>query len=312
MTKKIIFMGTPDFACSILEALHTSAYEIIAVVSQPDKKVGRKQIVQPTPIKELALSYNLPVLQPISIREDYQKIMEYRPDLIVTCAYGQMIPDELLQAPEHGSVNVHASLLPKLRGGAPIHKAIIRGDSSSGVSIMRMVKKMDAGAVMSQIEVPILEEDTTGDLYDRLKKAGAQLLLQSLPAIFDNTAKFIEQDEAEATFAYNISKEEERINFDKPVQRVYNHIRGLIPNPVGFGIIQNKKIKFHKVRKQECIHQLKNGECAGMIDHGFAIACVGGYILVDQLQMEGKAIMDAKAFYNGAGQHLVGERFSNE
>lgn len=309
MKKKIIFMGTPDFACAILESLLKSAYEVIAVVSQPDKKVGRKQIIQPTPVKQLALQHQIPVLQPRLIREDYQDILDLHPDLIVTCAYGQMIPDSVLQAPTYGSINVHASLLPKLRGGAPIHKAIINGDEVSGVSIMRMVKKMDAGAVMSQVKVPILDSDTTGDLYDRLKIAGADLLIRSLPAIFDGTAIFQEQNEAEATFAYNITKEEEFITFKRPLQIVYNHIRGLIPTPTGHGIINAKKIKFHKVRKQLDRHSHKNGECVGLIDNSFAIACDGGYLLVDTLQMEGKSVIDAKSFYNGAGKQLIGECF---
>lgn len=312
MKKKIIFMGTPDFACAILDALMASDYEVVAVVSQPDKKIGRKQILAPTKVKELALSYNLPVLQPISIRHDYQEILAYQADLFITCAYGQMIPDEVLLAPPFGSINVHASLLPKLRGGAPIHKAIINGDSVSGVSIMRMVKQMDAGAVMSTIEVPIFDEDTTGDLYDRLKHAGAKLLMNSLPAIFDGSATFMQQDESQATFAYNITKDEERIVFHHPVQMVYNQIRGLIPNPVGYGIIQGKKIKFYKVRKHVKTHQHEPGFCAGLIDQGFAIACLGGYVLVDEVQMEGKGIVDASSFYNGAGRNMVGRCFANE
>ena len=205
MNKKIIFMGTPDFACTILEHLLYGNDNVVAVVSQPDKKVGRKQQLQPTPVKELAVNHQIPVLQPVSIRHDYQDILSYHPDIIITCAYGQMIPKEVLDAPVYGSINVHASLLPKLRGGAPIHKAIINGDHKSGVSIMRMVDKMDAGAVMAQCEVPILETDTTGDLYARLKTAGAELLMESLPSIFDGTAVFVEQDEKEATCAYNIS-----------------------------------------------------------------------------------------------------------
>lgn len=307
--KKIIFMGTPDFACAILQSLLSSPYEVIGVVSQPDKKAGRKQIIQATPVKELALQHELPVFQPISIKHDYQEILALQPDLIVTCAYGQMIPEEVLSAPTFGSINVHASLLPKLRGGAPIHKAIINGDDKSGVSIMRMVKQMDAGAVMSQAEVPIYDEDTTGDLYNRLKAAGASLLQESLPEIFEQTAKFIPQNEEEATFAYNISKEEEFISFDRPLQVIYNHIRGLIPNPVGFGRIQGKKIKFHKVSKLVETHSHKHGECIGLLNNCYAIACEGGFILLERLQMEGKAVVDAKSFYNGVGKALCGECF---
>lgn len=309
MNKKIIFMGTPDFACTILERLLYGNDNVVAVVSQPDKKVGRKQQLQPTPVKELAVAHQIPVLQPVSIRHDYQDILSYHPDIIITCAYGQMIPQEVLEAPVYGSINVHASLLPKLRGGAPIHKAIINGDHKSGVSIMRMVDKMDAGAVMAQCEVPILETDTTGDLYARLKTAGAELLMESLPSIFDGTAVFVEQDEKEATFAYNISKEEEKIGFHRPVRDVYNHIRGLIPAPIGYGVIQGKKIKFHQVRMISQLHSYLPGECIGMLEGGFAIACKDGFLIADKLQMEGKSAMDAKSFYNGAGKQLVGNCF---
>lgn len=308
--KKIIFMGTPDFSCAILEGLLSSPYDVIGVVSQPDKKVGRKQVIQATPVKELAIQHNLPVFQPISIKKDYQDILALKPDLIVTCAYGQMIPDEVLLMPTYGSVNVHASLLPKLRGGAPIHKAIINGDDKTGISIMRMVKQMDAGAVMAQAEVEILDEDTTGMLFERLKHVGADLLQECLPAIFNQTAIFQPQDEACATFAYNISKEEEFVSFNRPLQVVYNHIRGLIPNPVGFGTIHNKKIKFHMARKYIETHSYRAGTCIGLVNQGYAIACDGGYILLDLLQMEGKAIVDAKSFYNGVGKGLIGEHFA--
>lgn len=307
MKERIVFMGTPVFACEILKSLKDGGYDVVLVVSQPDKKVGRKQVIQETPVKQLANSYHIPVYQPIRIKDEYETILEYQPDLIVTCAYGQMIPEVLLEAPKHGSVNVHASLLPKLRGGAPIHKAIMNGDQESGISIMRMIKKMDAGAVMKQAHVPITQEDTTGTLSEKLAKAGGQLLLECLPSILNDQAVFYPQDESYATFAYNISKEEEKINFKEPLQKVYDHIRGLIPSPVGYAFLQDKKVKFHRVRKLEKTHQLKPGEIVGMVDHAYAIACDGGYLLIDELQMEGKAKVDANSFYNGLGRNYVGK-----
>lgn len=304
--KKVIFMGTPDIACAMLQQLIDDGYDVIRVVSQPDKKVGRKQIVQETPVKQLALANNIEVFQPISIKEDYRCLIDLNADLIVTCAYGQFIPEELLNAPVYGSVNVHASLLPKLRGGAPIHKAIINGDKETGISLMRMVKKMDAGAVMAQAKVAIEENDVMGDVYEKLKVCGAKILHEQLPVLFSGNAHFEEQNEEEATFAWNISKEEEKIDFSKSMNEVYNHIRGLIPWPVGYAILNGKKIKFHKVRKLEKNHNYSAGELVGMMEQGFAVAANGGFILLDELQLEGKGKVDAKSFYNGNGKNLIG------
>lgn len=306
---KILFMGTPDIAVSMLKQILADGYDVIGVVTQPDKKAGRKQEVKMSEVKQCALQNNIPVYQPVRIKDDYKGLMMLGADLIVTCAYGQFIPSELLEAPTYGSINVHASLLPKLRGGAPIHKAIIYGEKETGMSIMRMVKAMDAGAVMAQCKVRIEETDTAGSLYDKLAEAGAKLLSESIVKIKEGKAVFVEQQEEKATFAYTISKEEEFISFDRDISKVYDHIRGLIPFPVGHGIINNKKVKFHKVRKVEKAIYSKPGEVLGLLDGGFAIAAVNGYVLIDEIQMEGKAKTDAKAFFNGAGKQLVGQCF---
>lgn len=306
---KILFMGTPDIAVSMLKQILADGYDVIGVVTQPDKKAGRKQELKMSEVKQCALQHNIPVYQPVRIKDDYKDLMMLGADLIVTCAYGQFIPSELLEAPTYGSINVHASLLPKLRGGAPIHKAIIYGEKETGMSIMRMVKAMDAGAVMAQCKVRIEETDTAGSLYDKLAEAGAKLLSESIVKIKEGRAVFVEQQEEKATFAYTISKEEEFISFDRDISKVYDHIRGLIPFPVGHGIINNKKVKFHKVRKVEKAIYSKPGEVLGLLDGGFAIAAVNGYVLIDEIQMEGKAKTDAKAFFNGAGKQLVGHCF---
>lgn len=306
---KILFMGTPDIAVSMLKQILADGYDVIGVVTQPDKKAGRKQELKMSEVKQCALQHNIPVYQPVRIKDDYKDLMMLGADLIVTCAYGQFIPSELLEAPTYGSINVHASLLPKLRGGAPIHKAIIYGEKETGMSIMRMVKAMDAGAVMAQCKVRIEETDTAGSLYDKLAEAGAKLLSESIVKIKEGKAVFVEQEEEKATFAYTISKEEEFVSFDRDISKVYDHIRGLIPFPVGHGIINNKKVKFHKVRKVEKAIYSKPGEVLGLLDGGFAIAAVNGYVLIDEIQMEGKAKTDAKAFFNGAGKQLVGQCF---
>lgn len=305
----IIFMGTPDIAVSMLDRILQDGYHVIAVVTQPDKKAGRKQELKMPEVKVRALQEHIPVYQPIKIKEAKEELMALHADLIVTCAYGQFIPETLLQAPTYGSINVHASLLPKLRGGAPIHKAIMYGEAETGMSIMRMVKAMDAGAVMAQCKVAILDTDTTGELYDRLAVAGAQLLSESIPKLIDGTAVFIEQNEAEATLAYTISKEEEYVDFSLPIQQVYDHVRSLIPFPISYATINGKKLKFHKVRicRDETVHE--HGKVVGLQEQALAIACMGGYLLLEEVQLEGKAKSDAKSFYNGAGRALVGQSF---
>lgn len=305
----IVFMGTPEIAVSMLDRILQDGYQVLAVVTQPDKKAGRKQELKMPEVKVRALAEGIRVLQPLKIKDAMEELLQMDIDLIVTCAYGQFIPEAILQHPTYGSINVHASLLPKLRGGAPIHKAIMYGEEETGMSIMRMVKAMDAGAVMAQCSVKILSGDTTGDLYDRLSIAGAQLLSESIPKLLDGSASFIEQDEAKATFAYTISKEEEYIEFSKPITTVYNHIRALIPFPIGHATINGKKFKFHKVRMIQDDQVHENGKVIGMMQDALAIACQGGYLLLDEVQLEGKAKSDAKSFFNGAGRSLVGQCF---
>ncbi len=309
--QKIIFMGTPPIAKVILEALVRENYDVVLVVTQPDRKSGRKQQLTMSAVKSYALTQHLALFQPQHIREEYDAIMDVEADLIVTCAYGQFIPEPLLQHPRYGAINLHASLLPKLRGGAPVHKAIINGETITGMSLMRMVKQMDAGAVMAQRQVSIGEEDTAGVLFDKLAEAGAKLLIEELPSIFDGTAQFVEQDEKEASFAYAITPQEEKIDLHRPLRDVYNQARGLIPFPVGYVYHDGKKVKLHSVRKRVASHSLAIGECAGMIDGGIAIAVDGGYLLVDEIQLEGKKRTDARSFYNGVGKQWQHTRFTS-
>ena len=302
---KIVFMGTPEFACSILQSLIDSRHDVIAVVSQPDKKVGRKQIIQETPTKQLALKYKIDVLQPINIREDYTTILEYKPDIIVTCAYGQMIPEVVLNAPKYGSLNVHASLLPKLRGGAPIHKAIIYGEEKSGISIMRMVKQMDAGDYMLQKEVKIELDDTAGSLYNKLMVVGSLAIIEAIDLLIEGKAVFIKQEEANASFAYNIAKEEEKIDLDKSYKDVYNHIRGLIPWPVGYIYFHGKKLKIHGVKYSELKRNIPIGELF-VEDHQLFLSAHGGVIQLCEVQLEGKKKCLASAFINGNKSKIIG------
>ena len=226
----------------------------------------------------------------------------------MTCAYGQFVPQALLDHPRFGAVNLHASLLPKLRGAAPIQRAIMRGDKECGMSVMRMVKKMDAGAVMAQRALRIEEEDTSGTLFEKLAVLGADLMASSLPLIFAGEADFVEQDEEQVSFAPAITPQEERLDLCKGLDAVYDQARALIPQPCGYIMHEGKKVKLHAVRRLHKAHDLAEGTCAGMIEHGFAIALQGGYLLADVLQPEGKKPMDAASFYNGSGKQWVGSR----
>lgn len=306
---RIIFMGTPDFACGILDSLVDMGQNVVAVVSQPDKKVGRKQILQETPVKMRAKGYGIPVIQPINIRVDYQGIIDYKPDLIVTCAYGQIVPEIVLDCPKFKCINVHASLLPKYRGGAPIHWAVINGEKETGITIMYMAKKMDAGDILTQKSVEIANDDTTSDMYNKLEIIGKKLLEETLPKLLKEQLIPLVQNDNEVTYAWNISKEQEFVSFKRPVQEVYNHIRGLISWPVGYGIVDGKKIKFHKVSMKQTSKQTNPGEIIELCNQGLAVACLEGIIYISELQVEGKTKTSAKEFYNGLGQKLIGQYF---
>ena len=224
---RVVFMGTPDFSVPVLETIIREGYEVVGVVTQPDRPVGRKRILTPTPVKQKAMEHGIPVFQPEKIKEDYDQVLAWNPDLIVTAAFGQIIPKILLDAPKHGCINVHASLLPKYRGGAPIHKAIIDGETETGVTIMYMDVKMDTGDMISKVVVPIGEKDHTGSMFEKLSVAGAELLKETLPKLLAGEIEATPQNHEEATFAWNIKREDERIDWYKPATTLYNQVRGL-------------------------------------------------------------------------------------
>ena len=232
---KVIFMGTPDFSTKVLEML-IEEHDVIAVVTQPDRPVGRKRVLTPPPVKRVAEEHNLPVFQPekLAQSDELAQLLQLEPDLIVTAAFGQLLPDQLLQLPKLGAINVHASLLPKYRGGAPIHQAIIDGEAQTGITIMYMVKKLDAGNIISQKAINIEDNDDVGTMHDKLSVLGANLLKETLPSIVNGTNDSISQDDTQATFASNISREDERIDWTMNAKDIHNHIRGLSPLPVGY------------------------------------------------------------------------------
>ena len=242
----VVFMGTPSFAVPVLNKLIENT-NVIMVVCQPDKEKDRKGNIVFPKTKELALANNIEVYQPIKVKKEYQKIIDSNPDIIITCAYGQIIPEELLNCPKYGCINVHGSLLPKLRGGAPIHHAIINGDKITGITIMYMDKKMDSGDIISQREVEILNEDNLDSLYSKMSEVGANLLIETLPKILEGTNDRIKQDESKVTFGYNITKEEEIIDFNDNAINVFNKVRGLDSIPGASCYLDGKRVKIYKV-----------------------------------------------------------------
>ena len=288
-------MGTPDFAVPILETLIQNT-NVVLVVSQPDKKVGRKQILTKTPIHEVADKYGIPVFQPEKIKNDYERILKVKPDIIITCAYGQIIPKVLLELPRLGCINVHASLLPKLRGGAPLHHAIIDGLDKTGVTIMYMDEAMDTGDIISTISYDIKSSDTTEDIHDTLRELGAKLLIDTLPSIVLGTNRRIKQNETEATYGYNITREEEHIDFNKSGILIDRLVRGLYSWPLANTIIGDTEYKI------VAGYFVKGKGNPGMISDiskkVLGIGCLDGTYYVTKIKPAGKKIMDIKDFLN--------------
>ena len=244
--QKIIFMGTPSFSVPILQALiKEETLEVIAVVTQPDRKVGRKQVVTPSPVKQVAIDHEIPVLQPekLSGSTEMQQLLDMNPDLLITAAYGQYVPTKLLNAPTFRAINVHASLLPKYRGAAPIHYAVLKGDEVTGITIMYMEKVMDAGDIIAQREIPITKEDDTGTLFEKLSLLGRDLLIDTLPDIFAGKNASIKQDESKVSFSPMISKEQEKIDWKQTAKEIYNLIRALRPAPGAYTLIEENRFK---------------------------------------------------------------------
>ena len=295
---KIVFMGTPSFAVPILEALIDN-YNVIMVVCQPDKEKDRKGNIIYSPCKEIALKNNIEVYQPNKIRDEYQCILDKNPDIIITAAYGQIIPLEILEYPKYGCINVHGSLLPKLRGGAPIHHAIINGDKFAGVTIMYMDKKMDAGDIISQRSIEIGENTILDDLYYKLSILGRDLLLDTLPSIFNGTNDRIKQDENKVTFGFNITKEEEKIDFNDTSNNIHNKIRGLSSIPGAYAIINNKRMKIYLSEKTNNISKSKPGTINDINENGIIVSTKDYDIILKDIKLEGKNRCNVKDFING-------------
>lgn len=295
---KVVFMGTPDFSVPVLKMLIDNT-NVIGVVTQPDKPVGRNGKISITPVKEVALEHNIRLFQPNKIREEYEEILNLNPDIIITCAYGQIIPKAILDYPRLGCVNVHASLLPYHRGGAPIHRAIIEGDKQSGVTIMYMDVNMDSGDIISQEKVDILDTDTAESLFDKLSNLGSKLLLNTLPSIIDGTNNRIKQDETKATYSYNIKPEDEIIDFSKTRREVFNQIRGLNSWPVAYTYLDGKRLKVWASKIGSDAISTECGTIINIYKDGIGVQVSDGEIILTEIQPESKKKMDASAYING-------------
>src|SRR5699024_1181230 len=285
----IIFMGTPDFSVPILKDLH-EAYGVDLVVSQPDKPVGRKRVMTPPKVAAAAEELGIKVFQPDNIKDasSIEVLKEADPDIIVTAAYGQILPKELLELPAYGAINVHASLLPKFRGGAPIHHAILQGEKTTGITIMYMAEGMDSGDIISQSAIDIKDEDDTGILHDKLSRLGSELLLDTLPAIFEGRNNKTEQNHDEATYSPNISKEDELLDFNRSAVEVFNHIRGLSPFPGAYTMLEDKRFKIYGAKLTGSKTDKPAGEILSVDEDGIHVAAADEAVLITEVQLAGK------------------------
>ncbi|MFD1171973.1 methionyl-tRNA formyltransferase [Oceanobacillus picturae] len=303
--KRIVFMGTPDFSVPILHNLVKSEYEVVLAVTQPDRPKGRKRAITPPPVKVEAEKHGIPVYQPEKLRDSYEEILAYQPDLIVTAAYGQLLPNALLEGPEFGCINVHASLLPELRGGAPIHYAIMQGKKETGITIMYMVEKLDAGDILTQQSVPIDDKDHVGTLHDKLSEVGTTLLMDTLPRLFNGDINPVKQDNAKATFAGNIKREQEKIDWHKNSLEIYNHIRGLNPWPVAFTTYQGSNMKVWWGEIQDEQYDGSPGEIVEKTEDGFLVVCGDEKaIKITDMQPAGKKRMSVKNYLQGSADRI--------
>ena len=306
---RIVFMGTPDFSVKVLEGI-LEKYEVCLVVTQPDKLVGRKQVIEYSPVKKCALEHGIEVFQPTKIKDDYKAVLDAKPDIIITAAFGQFIPNVVLECPKFGCINVHGSLLPKYRGGSPIQTAIIKGEKETGITIMYMASKMDSGDIIAQRKLDILESDNNGTLFEKMSVLGKDLLLEVLPSIFEGTNPRIPQDESEVTYAYNISHADQFINWNSSADSVVNLVRGLAPNPTALTSINGTIIKVYEAKKVSDEVLGKPGEIV-KTSKELLVSCGNGVISILTLQQAGKNKMDAKSFLNGQKILSVGSVLEN-
>lgn len=299
----IVFMGTPEFAVPILQQLiQTSDYDVQAVITQPDRPQGRKHRLTPSPVKQVAVENGIQVLQPakLSGSPEMDQVIAMQPDLMITAAYGQFLPTKMLNAARIAAINVHGSLLPKYRGGAPIQYAVMNGDTETGVTIMYMVKQMDAGDIIAQRKVPITKDDDSGTMFKKLSLVGRDLLMQTLPKLINGQVHPVPQEADQVVFSPNITSAQERIDYTLPADRIDDMVRGLRPEPIGNMIIDGLRTKIYDVTPLDESTSLEPGKVVRVEKHALVIAGGEGTTYqINRLQPAGKGQMDITAYLNG-------------
>ncbi|CEP69450.1 Methionyl-tRNA formyltransferase [Moorella glycerini] len=298
---RLVFMGTPDFAVPSLKALLNSGHEIAGVVTQPDRPRGRGKKLQPPPVKETALAAGLPVSQPAAMKEEefLTRLQQWQPEVIVVVAFGRILPQEILDLPEKGCINLHASLLPRYRGAAPIHRAVMNGEKETGVTTMWMVPQLDAGDIILQEKLPIGPDATTGEIHDRLAILGAELLVHTLDLVATGRAPRQPQDDALATYAPPLQPDEEKINWERPAGKIYNLIRGLNPWPGAYTLRAGERLKVYGARILDEATTGVPGQVVAVTSEGFVVQAGRGKLLITTVQPQGKKIMPADAYLRG-------------
>lgn len=298
---KAVFMGTPDFSVGTLNAMYEAGHEIAAVFTQPDKQKGRGKSVLMTPVKERALELGIPVYQPVKLREkeNYEILKEINPDVIVVVAYGQLISKEILDLPRYGCINVHASLLPKYRGAAPIQWAVIDGEAESGVTTMKMDEKLDTGDMIMKTVIPLAADETGGSLHDKLADAGAKLLVETLKEVEAGTATYTKQDDSKMTYAKKLTKELGHIDFSMEAAKIERLIRGLNPWPSAYTSYEGKNMKIWSAKVSDQQYDAPDGTIVAVSKNDFTVKTADGSLVITEVQLEGKKRMDAGSFLRG-------------
>ncbi len=303
---RIVFMGTPEFAVPALKKI-IEKENVVLVVTKEDAAVGRKRILTPSPVALCAESYGIEVFKPRRLRNDYQKIVELKPDLIITCAYGQIVPKEVLDCPKYGCINIHASLLPKYRGANPICASIMNGEDKTGITIMVMEETLDTGDILYQKEIPILESDNLGTIETKLSELGAEMIGEFLPKIASGEIRRIPQEESEATYVGMLKREDERIDFNKTKREVFNQIRALYPRPMASTTIDDVEWKICEAS----LYDEANGEVGIISEVGkdyLCINCKDGRIKITKIKPSGKKEMAVKDYFNGIKKETLLEK----
>lgn len=298
---RIVFAGTPDFAAAHLEALVTEDFNVVSVYSQPDRPSGRGKKLMPTPVKAVAEQHAIVVNQPLSLKDPdaLSALQSYAPDVMVVVAYGLLLPPAVLALPKYGCLNVHASLLPRWRGAAPIERAILSGDNESGVCIMQMDAGLDTGAVLKEVRTPITAEDSAASLTARLQQLGCTALIDVLKALPSNTVQAIAQDPALATYARKLQKEEAQIDWQLSAQQIHNQVRALYPRSPAWTLHQDKRLRLIRTRVDSASSTAVPGTLLSVTNTSLKVACGNGVLEVFDVQTEGKPAMSIGSLLNG-------------